>query len=111
MTLKALELMGIDAPPMNRSWYDMTPYQWGRDLLTWGERITDPIYNGDIIVRCAPAGFGVVWNGGFLHINERTASISWLPLSRINHLFSRTNGTSSRHSAFRKRNTTGSQTK
>ena len=104
IVLESLERMGIDAPPMNRDWYDMPVKQWARDLLKWGERIDEPRYDGDVLVWADPPGFAVVWNQGYLHINKDLQKVHWFPLSHIRSHFSRTNATSLRSSAFRKKN-------
>ena len=70
ITLKALELMGIDAPPLNRDWYDMSYRGWAKDLIRWGNRVDQPTYDGDVIVSPEPAGFSVVWNHGILQTNR-----------------------------------------
>lgn len=105
LTLEALKRMGIDAPPLKRAWYEMTPRQWGRDLVKWGERIPAPTYDGDIMVCARPIGFCVVWNNGLLHFCDQTEQVAWCPLSRINMHCSHTNGNSYKFWAYRKRST------
>ena len=104
VVLEALDRMGIEAPPMDQDWYEMPVKQWARDLLKWGDRINEPRYVGDVIVWANPPGFAVVWNQGYLHINEHLQKVHWFPLSHIRSHFSRTNATSLRSSAFRKKN-------
>ena len=70
LTLTALERMRIDAPPLDRNWYEMTTRQWARDLIKWGKRVKEPAYDGDVIVSPEP-GFSVVWNQGILLTSQK----------------------------------------
>lgn len=104
LTLKALERMGIDAPPLNRDWYEMSYRSWAKDLIRWGERVNEPSYDGDVIVCPEPAGFCVVWNQGILQTNRSLGRATWLPLKCFDFRCFHTSETSLRHWAFRKRN-------
>ena len=59
LTLTALERMGISAPAMNRSWYEMPSRRWARDLIGWGKRIKHPSYDGDVLLQAAPNSRGL----------------------------------------------------
>jgi len=104
LVLTALDRMGIDAPELNRGWYEMPPRKWGRDLIRWGRRISTPAYDGDVIVCPDPVGFSVVWKDGALLICKARQAVHWLPLSLMSNLYSHTKDTSSRYSVFRSRN-------
>ena len=80
LTLKALERMGIDAPALNRDWYSMSYRSWAKDLIRWGDRVSEPLYDGDVIVCPEPAGFCVVWNQGILQTNRSLGRATWFPL-------------------------------
>ena len=100
MVLSALEGMGIDAPPLNRDWYEMTPLQWGRDLIKWGKRIDQPEYDGDIwcsqthgiLVACRRSAY------------DAYKGSSLVALSTMAPHCCRTSGNSLYISAFRSRN-------
>ena len=96
MTLTVLKSLGIDAPPLNPDWYQMPPIRWARDLLAWGNRIDEPVYDGDVLVAPYPAGFCVVWRGGLFHICRERNAVSWSPLTLLNGNFSLMSGASSR---------------
>jgi len=101
MTLTVLNSLGIDAPPLNPAWYDMPPQRWVRDLLHWGVRIDELLYDGDILVAPYPAGFAVVWRNGAFYICRARNVVTWSPLTLFNESFSHTNGDSSKHWKFR----------
>ena len=56
MTLTVLQSLGIDAPPLNPDWYQMPPIRWARDLLAWGNRIDQPVYDGDGLSGAVSSG-------------------------------------------------------
>lgn len=107
LTLTVLERLKIEAPALRREWYHQRPRQWGRDLVRWGKRIKDPTYDGDVLVAPAPVGFAVVWSHGILHICPARKAVHWSPLSGMNSLCCRMNGSSSKLSAFRSRSIAG----
>ncbi len=104
LVLTALDRMGIEAPDLNRDWYEMPARKWGKDLIRWGMRIDTPAYDGDVIVCPDPIGFSVVWNDGALLICKARQAVHWLPLSLMSNLYCRTSDNSSRFSVFRSRN-------
>ena len=110
LTLTALERMGIDAPPLDRRWYEMPIRQWARDLIKWGERVDRPSYDGDVIVSPEP-GFSVVWNQGILLTSQTAGKASWYPLKSMNSLYSHTSTTSSQRWVYRSRNIASLQQK
>ena len=104
LTLTALERMGISAPAMNRSWYEMPSRRWARDLIRWGKRLERPSYDGDVLLQAAPVGFSVVWNGGILHICKARNAVHWSPLKLIDSRCFHMKDSSLKLSAFRSRN-------
>jgi hypothetical protein len=82
LVIDALNDMGMNPPPFNPSWYEMTPRQVLQDLRRFCTVIDEPIYDGDIaILTAAPLAFGVTWQTGILYINNLTKSVDWKPAS------------------------------
>ena len=78
----ALDCMRIKHPPITEDMYDASSRQIARWLITWGNRITQPSYDGDVLVLPSQQrAFGVVWNGGILYINELSRTVQWTPPS------------------------------
>ena len=40
-----LDHLGIEAPEFKQSWYESGKYETLRDLLRWGDRVSDPEYD------------------------------------------------------------------
>lgn len=86
--------IGVKMPPFNANWYEATRQSIARDLLTWGHRVSQAEYDGDILLfRQELAAFAVAWQTGILYINPQTERVNWSPLSSITsyHCF-RSNG-------------------
>jgi hypothetical protein len=46
--------------------------------LTWGRRIAEPAYDGDILLlKQDRMAFAVVWSHGILYINNRMEKVAW----------------------------------
>ena len=104
MVLTVLDELGIEAPRMDRTWYEMTPRQWARDLLKWGRRIKTPSYDGDVLVQPNPVGFSVVWQNGVLYFHPQLNAVHWSPVESLIPHCCRTSDNLYRLSAFRKKN-------
>lgn len=76
-----LDRMGLEHPPITAEMYEASQQQIARWLLTWGDRVSQPSYDGDVLLLPSerPA-FGIVWNGGILSINQTSEVVQWTPL-------------------------------
>ena len=84
LVLAVLDDLGIKRPPLDPSWYEGDRRKISRDLLSWGERIEVPSYDGDTIVWTDRLfAFGVVWSQGILAISDRTRKVAWFPLQAV----------------------------
>ena len=84
MVYVALHHMQIPTPNFDSSWYDKPRINHLRDLLRWGERVVGPSYDGDVLLLSGQRPmFGVVWEGGALHISPMTEKVNWCPLTRL----------------------------
>ena len=104
MTLTVLKALDIPAPALNPDWYKMPAKRWARDLLLWGDRISKPEYDGDIIIEPEPAGFSITWQNGFFHICKIRNAVSWSPLNLMNESYYLTNGALFKRWVFRSKN-------
>lgn len=78
----ALDRLGLQHPPITAEMYQASPRQIARWLLTWGDRVVVPSYDGDVLLLpAADKAFGVVWNGGILSIEQLSELVQWTPLS------------------------------
>lgn len=82
MVYKVQASLGIAMPPFNPAWYDCSWQQIARDLLTWGNRVDVPQYDGDmLLMRHQQKAFAVVWQTGILYINPDLEKVAWCPIS------------------------------
>jgi hypothetical protein len=80
----ALQCMEIPTPPFNEDWYGMHRRGYLRDLLTWGNRVAGPVYDGDVLLLAGQRPmFGVVWELGALHISEMRNAVGWCPMDQL----------------------------
>lgn len=84
LVYQVLERMDIPTPTFKADWYNQTVRQYGRDLLKWGVRISEPQYDGDVLLldQGHPV-FAVVWSGGCLYINQNLKAVAWCPLGGV----------------------------
>ena len=76
----ALKEQGIQTPAFDSSWYEQKPRSYLRDLLRWGEKVSEP-YNGDVLWEPGEGPvFAAIWQDGILHINEARNAVHWLPV-------------------------------
>jgi hypothetical protein len=72
----------IPTPAFNPAWYTASRIQIARDLLQWGERISDPSYDGDVLLlKQGTTAFAVTWQAGILYICPNTEKVNWCPLA------------------------------
>ena len=75
---RVLQETGIPTPVFKPTWYTATHRVVARDLLTWGRRIAEPAYDGDILLlKQDRMAFAVVWSHGILYINNRMEKVAW----------------------------------
>ena len=79
-----LGYLEIATPPFKPSWYEAGSREILRDLLTWGERVSEPAYDGDVVlIDGTGVVFGVVWDHGILVVSGMTEKVLWQPLGRL----------------------------
>jgi cell wall-associated NlpC family hydrolase len=70
--------LDIPTPAFNPAWYTASYRSVARDLLTWGRRISEPSYDGDVLLlRQDQMAFAVAWSQGILYINNRLQRVAW----------------------------------
>lgn len=78
MVYAALADMGIPTPVFKVSWYDASRRQIARDLLTWGRRIPNAVYDGDVLLlRQDRPVFAIAWSQGALYVNMALEKVAW----------------------------------
>lgn len=81
-----LSQLQIPAPAFDLRWYDAPARTILKAINGWGDRISEPSYDGDILLYPdAETGwaFAVVWQSGILHINRARMQVHWLPLRSV----------------------------
>ena len=72
------ERLGIDSPPFDKQWYELTTRSIGREILRLTSRVSGPRYDGDIVlIPQEQWAFGVVWNQGILYISHYSDAVMW----------------------------------
>jgi hypothetical protein len=70
--------LDIPTPAFNPDWYTASHRSVARDLLTWGTRIPQGSYDGDVLLlRQDQMAFAVAWSQGILYINNRLQKVAW----------------------------------
>ena len=73
-----LSELDIPTPAFNPAWYSASHRRVARDLLHWGRRISEPRYDGDVLLlRQDQMAFAVAWSQGILYINRFTQKVAW----------------------------------
>ena len=73
--------LGLSCPPLRSEWYDGSTTMVLRALLTWGVRVDDRLYDGDVALASQNDwAFGVVWQTGILRISELSKAVAWSPI-------------------------------
>lgn len=81
---RALEMLEIPTPPFNPHWYEAGKVTVLRDLLSWGERVDKPTYDGDIVLFDQNGwAFAVTWQTGILYINRQLEKVSWCSVQSL----------------------------
>lgn len=79
-----LDRLGIATPEFRRDWYYASWQAVARALLTWGERVSRPQYDGDVLLfEQDRQAFGVTWQTGILYINRDLQKVAWCPISSV----------------------------
>ena len=80
MVYVVLRDLAIATPDFDQNWYQQTKREHLRQLRAWGVKVHRP-YNGDVLF-CAGNGptFGVIWEGGVMHISKERKTVHWLPV-------------------------------
>lgn len=74
----ALGYLGIATPTFNPAWYDANRVRIARDLLAWGRRVPQPLYDGDVLLlKEERPVFGVTWQTGILYCNRHLGKVAW----------------------------------
>jgi len=82
LVITALDWLGLPNPGVKVAWYEMSPKAIARELATYTDRISEPTYDGDIVLLSGkPIAFGVAWQGGILYINRDLMKVDWKPTS------------------------------
>ena len=82
--------MGVSTPEFDPAWYENNWRSIGRALVSWGRRIKNAEYDGDVLVLPQTnATFAVIWSNGCLYINQHLTAVAWCPIERLsyNHCF------------------------
>jgi len=81
LVIDALTSMKMNPPPVNPDWYGMTTREVMAEMVRYCDRISYPVYDGDITVLVAdPLAFGVLWQTGILYINQTLQAVDWKPV-------------------------------
>ena len=73
-----LSELDIPTPAFNPAWYSASHRSVARDLLHWGRRISEPRYDGDVLLLLQDRmAFAVAWSQGILYINRFTQKVAW----------------------------------
>ena len=84
MVYIALRAMAIPTPAFNEHWYEASKLRVARDLLTWGRRIPNAGYDGDVLLlQQERPVFAVVWSQGVLCINPTTKRVAWCRIEAL----------------------------
>lgn len=77
-------MLEIPTPPFNPHWYEAGKVTVLRDLLSWGERVDKPTYDGDIVLFDQNGwAFAVTWQTGILYINRQLEKVSWCSVQSL----------------------------
>ena len=83
-----LRRLSIPAPPFDPSWYEASDRRILRALLTWGNRIHNPEYDGDVVLlREKTTAFAITWQNGLFYINKDLKAVAWCPIGILPTLY------------------------
>ena len=86
LVYEVLSRLSIPTPPFNTNWYDASNLAVARDLLRWGRRISQPIYDGDVAILPAEGHFGIAWHQGILYISHELGKVAWCPIGAMHNI-------------------------
>ena len=83
-----LRQLAIATPPFDTAWYEASNRRILRDLLTWGNRVDIPQYDGDVVLlREKTTAFAVTWQNGLFYINKDLKAVAWCPIGILPILY------------------------
>lgn len=83
-----LRQLAIATPPFDTAWYEASDRRILRDLLTWGNRVDIPQYDGDVVLlREKTTAFAVTWQNGLFYINKDLKAVAWCPIGILPILY------------------------
>lgn len=78
LVYEVLKRCQISTPEFRPEWYEMSWRPIARDLLAWGRPVSEPTYDGDVLLlRQDTKAFAVTWQRGILYINRQTERVNW----------------------------------
>ena len=78
LVYEVLTELRIPTPEFQVAWYSASRRRIARNLLTWGVRISQPRYDGDVLLLMQDRmAFAVAWSQGILYINRLTQRVAW----------------------------------
>ena len=78
LVYEVLRRCQIPTPTFRSEWYEASWRTIARDLLAWGRRVSEPTYDGDVLLlRQDTKAFAVTWQSGILYINRHTERVNW----------------------------------
>ena len=81
MVFAVLDELGMERPAFNAGWYEAGPRAIARDVLRWGQRISLPRLDGDVLLLPGDLKtFAVVVWQGVLYIDQLGELVCWSPL-------------------------------
>jgi len=84
LVLAVLDDLQIPHPSIKGSWYEGRRKMVFRDLYDWGERIANPVYDGDVVlIPEQDWTFGVTWQRGILYVNQALMAVNWSPVALL----------------------------
>lgn len=87
LVYKVLDELDIETPNFDPQWYEASTKAVLRELLSWGDRVDRPTYDGEVILIPQDRwAFAAVWNQGILHISKLTNKVAWCPLHALSNV-------------------------
>jgi hypothetical protein len=83
-----LSQLAIATPVFDAAWYEASDRRILRALLTWGNRVDIPRYDGDVVLlREKTTAFAVTWQNGLFYINKDLKAVAWCPIGMLPILY------------------------
>jgi hypothetical protein len=88
LVFTVLQQLAITTPPFDAAWYEASDRRILRALLTWGNRIHNPEYDGDVVLlREKTTAFAITWQNGLFYINKDLKAVAWCPIGILPTLY------------------------